>query len=347
MRKALNSLIAVWALLVFVLMLIWAFMLLNSSFASAAELNRTSSAQWTVPAAGPVLLAQADRRRSRVVVESGETGPSLRRAAPAWRPGDQMEDSRRRRGAALVDPNELLSFLEKNEPDTAAQLKQLNSSDPQKYERRISLYQRLYTPVIHQMQRNPQMGQLSLRQLQLKMKIHETLKDARDTDTKKAGQAREQLKAGVADLFDVILDKEKLMFKNMEEFVPPAGPQASADVGPAAGRAARRFHHAQPGPGPVAGPGEPGFGPPAGPGEPDLGPPPAGPGEPDLGPPAGPGEPDFGPPAAEGKLRQEIWQKHLERRQKLWQSWQQHKKEIVDQHVAELLEGTESFPWGR
>jgi len=323
MRKALNSLIAVWALIVFVLMLIWAFMLLNSSFASAAELNQTSSAQLADPAADQILLAQADRWRNRAAVGSGDKGPGMRRAAsPDWEPGAPMEDSPQRRRFVLVDPNELLSFLEKNVPDQAGELKELKSSNPQKYERQLSLYQRLYTPVIHQMQRNPQMGRLSLRQLQLKMKIHEALKTARDTDPQKAQQARDLLRANVSDLFDVILDKEKLMFKNMEEFAPPAGPQAPPAPGPAAGKAGRRLHAGHPGP-------------------------PAAPGEPGLGPPAAPGEPGFGPPAAEGKNRREMWQKHLENRQQLWQSWQQHKQEIVDQHVAELLEGTESFPWGR
>jgi len=268
------------------------------------------------------------------------------RPGPPGNQPDQQSDKGPRgergdRGAGAVE--DLMAFLREYEPTLAAKLEHLRQSDLGEFQEQVPTLLRLYGPVMRQMEQDPELGKLSLRVIQLRLKVQDQVKHAQAAakeDKQSQAAARKELEATLSELFDVILKQEDLRLKSsqdrLESFSRRTRQSDQQDQDPQSGQGAKANH--DPGGPPPGGPPAPGE--PAGPPAPPAGPPAGGFGGP---PPPGPG---WGPPDRRGDQHsRERFQKRLEERQAQIERWRRNKHLVVRQRLADLLQGNEPFPW--
>ena len=106
-----------------------------------------------------------------------------------------------------------MEFLHEYEPQLAQKLEKLKEENPRKVRRQIRRLSHLYAPVMRQMQRDPQMGQLSLDRVRTQLKIKNQLRQRKKEGTASVDTA--QLKTNVEALFDNIIAQEELRHQKM------------------------------------------------------------------------------------------------------------------------------------
>jgi len=264
----------------------------------------------------------------------GRRGPS--RPGPGWhgraRRGepDRPHRGMDRRGKT-IDSAEIIEFLQKHEPGLAQTLTDLLESNPQEFRRRLESVRQLYEPVIRQMKRDPEMANLQLKKIRLQLKAKQSVKNVqalsfkefKDAKTAKQAQtkAKKELRKTVAELFDVIVAQQEKRLTKAEERMKewePRGPEGKK--GP---RPRRRAGKGIMGPGMGKGMG------------------------PGMGKGMGPGKGRRGKGRSRGKdFKCEFDERLTEKKARLT-AWREHKKQIVNDHVEELLQGREPFPWDK
>jgi len=137
-----------------------------------------------------------------------EQGPMHRRG-----PGQDMIRDRFRNMET-----ELMSWLEKNEPQTAKELAALKEKDPRAYMRRLSIETRKYREIIDAQQTNPALAELLKKDLVLKQKRNELLEQYKAaTDEKQKKELMTQLKDVTSERFDLILQKKELKYEELKK----------------------------------------------------------------------------------------------------------------------------------
>jgi hypothetical protein len=119
----------------------------------------------------------------------------------------------RGRGGGHVDPQELMEFLHKYEPKLATKLEKLKEEDSRKLRRQIRRLSQLYAPVMRQMERDPQMGQLSLDKVRVQLKIKNLTRKSKKENAAPVDAAK--LKPHVDALFDTIIAQEEMRHQKM------------------------------------------------------------------------------------------------------------------------------------
>jgi hypothetical protein len=111
-----------------------------------------------------------------------------------------------------VDPEALLAFLSEHEPALARRLKKLRQENPERFTRTLPLLGRVYAPVMDQMKQDPQLGELALKRVRLEYQIRQARQAYGRADEASTEQqaAQQKLRDTVAEMFDVILEQEKL-----------------------------------------------------------------------------------------------------------------------------------------
>ena len=133
------------------------------------------------------------------------------------------EQYRRRPWSELISTEELLKFLEEHESRLGAKLKTLHEEDPEKFSDLplVVAMKELYGPVIQQMHRDPEGGKLSLKKIQLRLRIQRSVYDVkRSTEqSSRHDEARKDLTGHVSELFDVVIAQEEASLRRMEEWL--------------------------------------------------------------------------------------------------------------------------------
>ncbi|MBU1259789.1 MAG: hypothetical protein KJ757_06470 [Planctomycetes bacterium] len=144
------------------------------------------------------------------------------------RRGAEMEDSgegpagmmgrERMRQRMQARENELIAWLEKNEPEKAKELAALKTSDPPAYTRRMMFEMRNYRQIIDAEQTNPALAEVLKQDLALKQKRNELLDKVKGaTDEKKKAELTKQLKEVIGQRFDLIVQKKQLRYEELKK----------------------------------------------------------------------------------------------------------------------------------
>jgi uncharacterized membrane protein len=158
---------------------------------------------------------------------------------PQKPPIDRLESGRSRRGTEMesgteghigmmsrekvrermqAKENELLAWLEKNEPAKAKELTALKTSDPPAYMRRMAFEMRNYRQIIDAEQSNPALAEVLKQDVALKQKRNELLEKIKGTtNEKKKAELTKQLKEVVEQRFDLIVQKKQLRYEELQK----------------------------------------------------------------------------------------------------------------------------------
>ncbi len=228
-----------------------------------------------------------------------------------------------------VDPVELMQFLQQYEPKLAETLNALRENDLEEYRRKMFAMMRLYGPVMRQMERDPEIGQLSLKKVRLSLEIEQKVKNYNDTQDKiERKRIKTELKQRLSSLFDTIISQEE---KRLDQWQQNMQNWADQDFDPdGRGRGRGGMGRGQGGMGPGRGMGR---GPSMGRGQGGMG---RGQG--------GMGRGQGGMGRGQGG-RGGGFQDRMEERKKLISIWHDQKKAIVNARATELLQVTKPFPW--
>ncbi len=133
--------------------------------------------------------------------------------------GGPMERMRsRRHGGLRAMEAELISWLEKNEPETAKALAELKEKDRPAYRRRLSIETRKYREIIDAQQTNPALAELLKKDLGLKQKRNELLDRLKAaTDDKQKEELTAQLKEVIGQRFDLIVQKKQIKYEELKK----------------------------------------------------------------------------------------------------------------------------------
>ncbi len=114
--------------------------------------------------------------------------------------------------------NELLSWLEKNEPEKAKELAALKTADPPAYRRRMAFETRNYRQIIEAEQSNPALAEVLKQDVVLKQKRNELLEKIKGTtNEKQKASLTKQLKEVVEQRFDLIVQKKQLKYEELQK----------------------------------------------------------------------------------------------------------------------------------
>ena len=105
-----------------------------------------------------------------------------------------------------MNPEDFMAFMDEHVPSLAGKLKNLRLEDPEQFRRQYSSLSRMFGPVMLEMQRSPEMGELSLNKITTRLQVNQQvieIKGGQDTP-----RMRTELRTTVGKLFDVILDLE-------------------------------------------------------------------------------------------------------------------------------------------
>lgn len=224
-----------------------------------------------------------------------------------------------------VDSEALMKFLNIHEPTLAAKLEDLQSDNPRQFKRRARMIGKLYSPVIQEIQHDPDMAALSLRQIRQNLAVHaaaETLKDT-PSDAAAAAELRENLSA----LFDTVVQAKQLRHERFAAELASRGtdedrPDMAKDddrmdrPGRADGQGKGRRNMARDDDDvPVTDDDRPGR--------------------------------HRGGRGRNASERREMLADRLAQQADQIESWKDHKEQIIDQRYDQIVSGQQPFPWGR
>lgn len=114
--------------------------------------------------------------------------------------------------------NELMSWLDKNEPNTAKELRALKEKDPRAYNRRMLFAMKNYMPIMDAEQSNPALAEVLKKDMVLKQKRNELLDQIKSTtDAEKKKDLTSQLKDVIGQRFDLIVEKKQLRYEDLKK----------------------------------------------------------------------------------------------------------------------------------
>jgi len=114
--------------------------------------------------------------------------------------------------------NELMAWLEKNEPEKAKELAALKTTDPPAYKRRLMFEMRNYRQIIDAEQTNPALAEVLKKDMALKQKRNELLEKIKGTaDEKQKEELTKQLKEVLGQRFDLIVQKKQLKYEELKK----------------------------------------------------------------------------------------------------------------------------------
>jgi len=163
----------------------------------------------------------------------GRGGPFGNGMRPGMGPGmgDRYRD--RQGFGEQIDPQVMLNFLKENEPKLAEKLEKLRAENPEKFNRSIRTVSQIYGPVMVQMNRDPEMGKLSLQRIRLRLKSEQLLKKYQEAAADQREPIKAELKKTVSDQFDVILKQEEMrqekITARLKAFAPDDKAQAAGN----------------------------------------------------------------------------------------------------------------------
>jgi hypothetical protein len=114
-----------------------------------------------------------------------------------------------------VDAEALMSFLTIHEPTLATKLNDLKQDDPIQFKRRSRMIGKLYSPVIEQMDRDPDMAALSLRQIRQNLTVRSAAETLKETSSDTVAQA--ELRESLSALFDTVIQQEQLRTEHFSQ----------------------------------------------------------------------------------------------------------------------------------
>jgi hypothetical protein len=113
---------------------------------------------------------------------------------------------------------ELISWLEKNEPNDAKNLAELKGKDPTAYMRKIADEMKKYREIIEAEKTNPAFAAVIKKELTLKQQHNQLLEKIKAaTDEKEKEQLTEQLKQVVSERFAVEVQKKQLKYEDLKK----------------------------------------------------------------------------------------------------------------------------------
>ena len=134
----------------------------------------------------------------------GPGGPGFERPMGPGRPG--MGPGRQE---PRIDPDELLTFLQKNEPALAKKLENLRQDKPLEFARQVQVVGRIYAPIMQLAKYDPTLAQLGLKKVRLDLRVRNLRQDYQAAADKE--KVRGQMEQVLGEMFDVILEQQKLM----------------------------------------------------------------------------------------------------------------------------------------
>jgi hypothetical protein len=144
-----------------------------------------------------------------------------RRAARMGTPEDEsmgLRGKERMRDRLQNMEEELISWLQKNEPSEANELAALKRKDSRAYTRRLSVDMKKYREIIDAEQTNPALAELLKKDLVLKQKRNELLEKLKGTtDKKQKEKLTAQLKEVLGERFDVVLQKKQFQYEDLKK----------------------------------------------------------------------------------------------------------------------------------
>ncbi|MBN1787927.1 MAG: hypothetical protein JW806_05970 [Sedimentisphaerales bacterium] len=131
---------------------------------------------------------------------------------------DDMPRRARRHSRMRAMEEELMAWLEKNEPDIAKSLTELKEKDPGSYRRRLAIEGRKYREIIEAQQTNPELAELLKKDLALKQERNETLEKLKAATNDKEKEAlTKELKEIVGKRFDLIIKKKEIKYEELKK----------------------------------------------------------------------------------------------------------------------------------
>lgn len=112
---------------------------------------------------------------------------------------------------------EFIQWLQKNNPELAAELEQIREKDPGLYFTRVMDARRRYDPIIDTEKRNPELAKVLLEDLAMQKQRDELLKKLRGTGGAEREKLLQELKSLVSQRFDLIIRKKTLQYQELEE----------------------------------------------------------------------------------------------------------------------------------
>ena len=114
--------------------------------------------------------------------------------------------------------NELMTWLEKNDPNKAKELSALKEKDPDAYMRRMMFEIKNYRQIMETEQTNPALAEVLKKDLVLKQKRNDLLDQIKaTTDEAKKKELTAQLKTVLGDRFDLIVQKKQLRYEELKK----------------------------------------------------------------------------------------------------------------------------------
>ncbi len=114
--------------------------------------------------------------------------------------------------------NELIGWLEKNDPNRANALKQLKQTDQRAYIKRMMFEMKNYREIIDAEQTNPALAEVLKKDLVLKQKRNELLEKIKATaDQAKRDDLISQLKDILGQRFDLIVEKKQIRYEELKK----------------------------------------------------------------------------------------------------------------------------------
>lgn len=143
---------------------------------------------------------RAEGRRGRMAGRSGRGGPG-----------------RREMRQPQVDPDELIEFLGKYEPELAGKINTMRNEKPDDFRRRLPILGKLYGPLIEEMTYDPTITKLKVKCIRLRLRAKaglDMIKDSKDTDRSEAGE--KQIREAATELFEVIMEQQQLKYDRLK-----------------------------------------------------------------------------------------------------------------------------------
>ncbi len=112
---------------------------------------------------------------------------------------------------------EFIQWLQKNNPELAAELEQIREKDPALYFTRVMDARRRYDPIMETEKRNPELAKVLLEDLAMQKQRDELLKKLRGTEGAEREKLLQELKTLVSQRFDLIIRKKTLQYQELEQ----------------------------------------------------------------------------------------------------------------------------------
>lgn len=194
------------------------------------------------PAGGPEMAwADRDRHPERAEWREGQDcdmQPPAEKMRDRWqrRRGEEMPDGRRmgRRewgrgprpemdeGVQAEQIEKLMDFLTEHEPSLAVVLKEFRDENPEMFERKVPGLLRIYGPLMEQMERNPEVAELGLKRIRLKLRVDQAVRQFKQAGKDDQPAAKKELRKRVADMYEVILEETEMKIDRFAEEIAKA-----------------------------------------------------------------------------------------------------------------------------